>query len=61
MRVRELSRKDLKLSQVIRKEMRKNDNHIRKLLSKNDHLRTKLVRLMFKLDFPTTKYRERDA
>jgi len=50
MTIKGLTRKDLKLTQKIRKEIRKNDDQIRRLLSKNDGLRTQLVRVCFNLD-----------
>jgi len=56
--IKELSSRDLKKSQALRKQMRQNDNKIRRLLSEQDSLRTKLVRLMFQLDF---KSQEKEA
>lgn len=45
----ELTMKDLRESQKIRRKMRNNENHIRKLLSQNDNLRNELVRTVFKI------------
>lgn len=45
----ELTMKDLRESQRIRRKMRTNDNQVRKLLSQNDSLRNELVRLVFKI------------
>lgn len=53
----ELSMKELRKTQDIRKKINSNENKIRKLLSDNHNLHNQLVRTCFKLD---TKGREQN-